>query len=77
MDLQTGYWLMEEKSKSVVVGVSDRPDWFGVGMVFHVSEILEPFSIIAIPVHEVIFVDFERNCENAEKWEEDFVMDML
>jgi hypothetical protein len=55
----------------------DCPEGLWVGVVFHVAEILEAFLIVTVAIYEVVFVDFQCDSENAEEWEEDFVVDVL
>jgi hypothetical protein len=55
----------------------DCPEGLWVGVVFHVAEILEAFLIETVAIYEVFFVDFQCDSEDAEEWEENFVVDVL
>jgi hypothetical protein len=46
-------------------------------VVFHISEILQTFSFVSVPIDEVVFVDFQSKGEDSEEWEKDFVVDVL
>lgn len=57
--------------------MSVRPESSGVGVVLHVAEILEPFGVVAVTVHEIVFVNLKHIGEDSQKWEENLVMDVL
>ena len=57
--------------------MADCPDGFWIRVVFHIAEIFETFGVVTVASNEVVFVDFEDVGEEAEKREEDVVMDVL
>ena len=57
--------------------MTDRPEGLWVRVIFHVTEIFETFFFIAVAIHEVVFVNFEDVSEEAEKRQEDVVMNVL
>ena len=77
LDLQTGDWLVEEKGEGVVIRVPDSPEIFWIRVVFHVSEVLQTFSIISVSVDEIVFVDLQSKSEYFEQWKKDLVVDVL